>query len=72
MMSIIVIALSLSSGNGAASVASMNTTIQAPNGDYVVTYQGPKSTHAPKRNAAHFTSDEGNNGALPMVAPKHL
>ena len=68
----ILIALSLSSGSGIAQhmVQSLNTTVQAPNGDWIVTYRNPGTVRANARNAADFTAD----GALtaPMVQAKHL
>jgi hypothetical protein len=71
----ILIALSLSSGPGIATnaVMSLNTTIQAANGDYIVHYVAGKGTiRAHARNAAHFAADEGNNGVMPLVIGKRL
>ena len=73
MMSILVIALGLSVAPSSAPMVRTHTqTVQALNGDYTVTYANQKSTHAPKRNAAAFKADEGNNGAMPLSIAKHL
>lgn len=74
-MNAILIALALSSGPNVAHtmVKSMSTTTVNMDGSYTVHYvAGPKSTHAPKRDAARFTSDEGNNGIAPMVVAKRF
>lgn len=74
-MKAILIALSLSSGPSAAlhMVHSLNTTVQAPNGDYVVTYRNAGTIKArPCRgDIPHvFTRDEGYS--LPDVVGKRL
>lgn len=46
---------------------------QTVRGDYRVRYFPiERSTHAPKRNAAHFAADEGNNGVYPVTIAKRF
>jgi hypothetical protein len=39
-------------------------------GDFELRYTAKHMAHARTQDAARFTSDEGNNGVLPEVAPK--
>jgi hypothetical protein len=60
MIQLIIIALSLTVGNGPASSTNGLMTVQHTDaGDYAVTYtSGPHSTHARTRNPASFTRSE--------------
>lgn len=70
---IVVIALSLTHGSPAAHKAPSHMTVEQTNGhEYVVTYSSEHSHYAPKRNAAHFAADEGNNGSMPVIEHKSL
>ena len=75
MLNLIVIALSLTSGNGGASVASHTLTHQNSDGSYTVRYSSEHSAIA-KRNRTwergHFAADEGANGEGPAITAKRL
>lgn len=69
---IVVIALSLTNGAPSHKAPSHMTVEQTNGHEYVVTYSSEHSHYAPKRNAAHFAADEGNNGSLPLTTHKAL
>lgn len=69
---IVLIALSLTNGAPSHKVSSHMTVEQTNGHEYVVTYSSEHSHYAPKRNAAHFTADEGNDGSMPAVIHKSL
>lgn len=73
MMNLIVIALSLTTGAPAKTIASHMTVTQPRAGSYQVTYSSEHSKKAHNDwDRLGFSADEGNNGKLPTIAKKSL